>query len=97
MAMDRVDHQGMHRYIFVIPQATVRQRCIIATGVNRAIAGVDDAPAAFSADFAHGRTGVRHLIAGPECVRRLVKAIRCGHGADPDRVEKDIVAGISTH
>ena len=31
------------------------------------------------------------LISGSEYVRCLVKAIRCGHGTDPDRIEENIV------
>ena len=95
--MHRVDHQRMYLNVFIIPQATVRQRRVIGAWVNRAVAGVDDSPAAFGADFAHCCTRVRHLISGPECVRHLVKAIRCGHGTDPDRFEKNVVSGISTH
>ena len=30
-------------------------------------------------------------------VRRPVKTIRCRHGTNPDRIEKNIVTGISTH
>jgi hypothetical protein len=84
-------------YVFVIPQATVRQRRVVGAWVNRAIAGVDDSPAAFSPDLAHRRARVRHLMSGPACERRLVKTIRRGNRTDPDRFEKNIVARISTH
>jgi len=65
--------------------------------VDRAIAGIHDAPAALGADFANGCARVRHLVAGPDRMRHLVEAIRCSDGTDPDRFEQNIVAGISTH
>ena len=73
MTVHRVHHQLMYFYVFIIPQATIRQWRIIRAWVNRAIAGIDDSPTAFGAHFAHGGTCVRHLLAGTDRVRRLVK------------------------
>lgn len=97
MTVHRVYHQLMYFYVFIIPQATVRQWRIIRAWVNRAIAGIDDAPAAFGTDFAHGCTRMRHLLAGAERVRRAVKTICRGHGTDSDGLEENVVSRVSTH
>ena len=36
-------------------------------------------------------------MSGPASVWRLVEAIPCGYGTDPDRFEKNVVSGVSTH
>ncbi len=97
MPVHRVDHHRVHLYVFIIPQVTVGQWRVIGAGVNRAVARIDYAPAAFRSDLTHGCTRVRHLVSRPERVRRTVKTIRRSHGADPDRFEKNIVTGISAH
>ena len=95
--MHRVDHQGVDLDVFIVPQAAVRQWCVVGTGVNGTVPGIDHAPAALGAGFAHRRPGVRHGIAGTECVRCLVEPVRRRDGTDPYRLEQDVVAGISAH
>jgi hypothetical protein len=97
MPVYRIDHQRLYLDVVIIPQAAVGQRCIIRTRVDGTVAGVDDAPAAFGADFADCRARVRHLMSGTAREWRLVEAIRRGHGADLYRLEKSVVARISTH
>ena len=97
MTVHGVHHQLMNLYVFIVPQAAVGQWRVIGAWVNGAIAGVDDTPTAFGTDFTHGGTCMRHLLTGPERVRRAIKSIRCGYRTDLDGLEENVVAGISTH
>ncbi len=95
--MHGVDHQGMNRYVVVVPQAAVRQGRVVRTGMNGTLAGIDDTPAALGAHFPHRCARVWHGVARAKRVRRLAKTVWRGDGADPNRLEQDVVTRVPAH
>ena len=65
--------------------------------MNRTIASINDAPAAFGTHFAHRGTRVRHLLTGTECMGRAVETIWCCYRPDCNWFEQNIVARIASH
>ena len=88
-------HVGQQAHIVVIPEGDllVRER----RGVNRAELGTNERPAPFGVDLAHSIQGVGFFISHPGAVRHLVKAVRGGDGSDGERLEQNVVAGITGH
>ena len=57
--------------------------------------GEDDAPAAFRLHPTQLGGGGRVAVAAAIAVRHLVEAVLGGDGADPDRLEQDIIAMVA--
>ena len=68
---------------------------VVGGGIDRAIFGVDHAPAAFGLDLAHGGERIGQEIAHAGAMRHLVEAVGRGDRPDPHRLEQDIVARIA--
>ncbi len=51
----------MYFYVFIVPKTTVGQWRVIRAWVNRAIAGIDDPPAAFGAVTGPILTGSKRI------------------------------------
>ena len=65
--------------------------------MNRAIAGVDDSPAALGTHFAHAGARMRHPVARAAGIRGLVETIWRRDRADLYRFKKNVVARVSAH
>ena len=81
--------------ILVVPESQFDERPDVGGRVDLDLLGAYHGPAAFGLDPAHiglaGRIAVSHAVA----VRHLVEAVACGHRADLDRLEEDVIAGVS--
>ena len=89
VGVDRVGGQGKRGYIGVIPQGQKAKGAVVGGGVDRAIFGADNAPAAFGLDPAQGSAGLRALPAKARGMRCLIEPVRGRDRADPDRLEQD--------
>jgi len=95
--VDSVGHQGLGRDIVLVPQGAERIRRIIGAGMDRAVFGVDHAPAAFGLDAAHRRHRIGQAITHAGAMGHLIEPVGRCHRADFDRLEQDVVAGITRH
>ena len=92
-----VDHAGQVGDIHISPQAGFGERLDVAGGMEVALLGGDDAPAACSLHAAHGDHAVGEHAAHAVAVRRLIEPVwRCDR-AYPDGFEQDIVTWITGH
>ena len=83
--------------VLVVPQAEIGERRFVRAGMNRAILGTDDTPAAGSLGRAQRSGTVGPHVTHAGRMRRLVKAVGRGHRADLHGFEQDVVGRIHRH
>ena len=86
-----------NRDVVVVPQGEHHFREHLRAGVYAAMLGVDDRPAPFRLDPPHPGVAARAQSPHAVAVARLVEAVPGGLGTDADRLEQNVVTGISGH
>src|SRR5699024_3091490 len=78
-------------HVALVPDPGRDAHGVIGFGVDRAVFGVDRAPAAFGLDRAMRRLETGPVGAGPDTVRALVETVAHRLRTDLYRLEKDVV------
>ena len=95
VAVDASVMSGHVADIALVPQRGMRVGRVVGTRIDRAIFGINHAPAALGLYFAHGGERIGQEIAHAGAMRHLVEAVRRRDRPDPHRLEQDIVARIA--
>ena len=94
--VDPVRHPRKHRDVAVVPEPQLDERGDVRRMVKLDLLGAHHRPAALRLHSAHpgerGRVAVAHAVA----VRDLVEAVLRGHRTDVDRLEEDVVTGVTS-
>ena len=91
-----VRHARKHRDVAVVPQPQLDERGDVRGMVKLYLLGAHNRPATLRLHPPHPRERGRVAVAHAVAVRDLVEAVLRGHRADGDRLEKDVVAGITS-
>ena len=92
-----VAHQAQRRYVVLVPQARLDIGRNIARGVDLALFGADDGPAALCFDLTHGGVRLWHGVAHTVAVWYLEEAVLGDNRADSQRLEQDVKTGVAGH
>ena len=93
--VDLLRDARQRRQVLVVPEAQFDERADIGRRVDLDLFGADHGPAALGLDPAHVGLARRIAVSHAVAVRHLVEAVACGHRADLDRFEEDVVPGVS--
>ncbi len=95
--MDHLGHQRVRANVALVPEGRHGKGRVLARRMDRAVFGVDHAPAALGLHAAQMGQGARAQVAAAGAVRHLIEAVLGRHRPDLDRFEEDIVAWIAAH
>jgi len=95
--MDLLASPGQDRDVVVVPQCEDDFGKHFGVGVDAAVFGVNHRPTTLGLDAAHPGMPQRPQPAHAVALAGLVEPVAGHLGADPDRLEQDVVAGIAGH
>ncbi len=97
MLVHRVHPTAKLLRIVVIPQSPLTIGCSAGTRMNAALLGADHGPTALGLHLPMGDVAVMLGVAHRVAVRHLIEAVLGDLGADLDRREEHVVAGVASH
>ena len=97
MRVDRIGPVPHADDVVLVPKLRFRIGSGLGMRGERTLLGTHDSPSALGLHASHGGVGARQQVAHAAAVRHLEEAVAGRHGADLDRLEEDIEAGIAGH
>jgi hypothetical protein len=95
--VDLVGSSGKHGDIVIIPQPHRGTRHLVGRGVDHDLFGTHHTPSAFGALAAQFGVSIGPVRAHTGAMRHLIESVFGGYGADLDRLEENVVSGITGH